>query len=189
MFHWITGAAPTAGATPLPMLRALVFDRRTPPSAVLQLDHTLHTLTDSPVTAACLARIEPTGEGWQLHWSTAGHLPPLLISPGGRAEYLHADPGLPLGVDATQPRRDHTHPLTANPTLVFSHPIDTSLDASPNSPPTAPPHPWSTSYGPWPTTTPATATTTWPSSPCAPLPSPHCRRPPGERRRGRDRLG
>ncbi|MFF0291457.1 PP2C family protein-serine/threonine phosphatase [Streptomyces sp. NPDC005262] len=67
-----------------------------------------------------------------------GHLPPLLITPGGRPKYLYADPGIPLGVDADQPRADHTHPLSAGSTVVFftdgliehpQHPIDTSLDA------------------------------------------------------------
>lgn len=41
------------------MLRALLFDRFTPPSSVLtQLDRTLNAITDLPVTTACLARME-----------------------------------------------------------------------------------------------------------------------------------
>ncbi|MFF3357887.1 PP2C family protein-serine/threonine phosphatase [Streptomyces sp. NPDC002917] len=121
------------------MLRALVYDRCTPPSAVLtQLDQTLHAITDNPLTTACLARIEPEGSAWTLRWSNAGHLPPLVITPGQRPKYLHADPGVPLGVDTDQPRSDHTHPLSAGSTVVFftdgliehpQHPIDTSLDA------------------------------------------------------------
>ncbi|MFD1663431.1 PP2C family protein-serine/threonine phosphatase [Streptomyces caeni] len=121
------------------MLRALLFDRRTPPSAVLtQLDHTLHAMTENPVTTACLARIEPVGDDWRLHWSTAGHVPPLLIAPDGRAEYLHAEPGVPLGVDTAQRRPDHTRPLAAGATVVFftdgliehpAHPIDVGLRA------------------------------------------------------------
>jgi serine phosphatase RsbU (regulator of sigma subunit) len=121
------------------MLRALLYDRRTPPSAVLaQLDHTLHAITDNPVTTACLARIEPADGAWTLHWSTAGHPPPLLLTPGGRTRYLHADPGLPLGVDTNQPRPDHTYPLTAGTTVIFftdglvehpRHHLDTGLNA------------------------------------------------------------
>ncbi|MFE6690457.1 PP2C family protein-serine/threonine phosphatase [Streptomyces sp. NPDC057743] len=102
------------------MLRALLYDRCTPPSAILtRLDRTLHAITDNPVTTACLARIEPAGGDWQLHWSTAGHLPPLLITPDGGAAYLHADPGIPLGVDPAHPRVDHTHPLPPRTTVVF----------------------------------------------------------------------
>jgi serine phosphatase RsbU (regulator of sigma subunit) len=121
------------------MLRALLYDRRTPPSAVLaQLDRTLHAITANPVTTACLARIEPEDNAWTLRWSTAGHLPPLLITPDRHAEYLHADPGVPLGVDPGQPRPDHTHPLAADTTVIFftdgliehpAHPIDTGLEA------------------------------------------------------------
>jgi serine phosphatase RsbU (regulator of sigma subunit) len=131
--------AAAAMASTRNMLRALLYDRRTPPSAVLtQLDRTLHAITDNPVTTACLARIEPDGHPWTLHWSTAGHLPPLLVTPDGRAVYLHAEPGLPLGVDPVQPRPDHTHPLPAGATVVFftdgliehpRHSLETGLKA------------------------------------------------------------
>ncbi|MFF0228306.1 PP2C family protein-serine/threonine phosphatase [Streptomyces sp. NPDC004629] len=103
------------------MLRALIYDRLTPPSSVLdQLDRTLHAITDLPVTTACLARVEPAEDGgWTLHWSTAGHLPPLLITPDRHTEYLYAEPGLPLAVN-TEPRRpDHTRPLPPGATVVF----------------------------------------------------------------------
>ncbi|MFE7713312.1 PP2C family protein-serine/threonine phosphatase [Streptomyces sp. NPDC057486] len=130
--------AAAAMASTRNMLRALLFTLRTPPSAVLaQLDRTLEAITDNPVTTTSLARIEPTGEAWRLHWSSAGHIPPLLITPGGRAEYLFAEPGLPLNVDSGQPRPDHTHPLPPDTTVVFftdglvehpDHPIDESLN-------------------------------------------------------------
>jgi serine phosphatase RsbU (regulator of sigma subunit) len=132
-------AAATMAAT-RNMLRALLYDRRTPPSAVLaQLDHTLHAITDNPVTTALLARIEPGSAGWTLRWSTAGHLPPLLIIPGHPARYLHAEPGLPLGVDPVRPRPDHTHPLPGSATVVFftdglvehpGHSIERGLDVA-----------------------------------------------------------
>ncbi|GIH51700.1 Serine phosphatase RsbU, regulator of sigma subunit [Microbispora rosea] len=102
------------------MLRAFLYDQCTAPSVVLaQLDRAVHGITDDPVTTACLARIEPGGQGWTLRWSTAGHPPPLLIAPGQRAHYLHADPDLPLGVDAAQPRRDHTHRLPPGAIVIF----------------------------------------------------------------------
>ncbi|MGV9269584.1 PP2C family protein-serine/threonine phosphatase [Kitasatospora sp. NPDC003701] len=117
------------------MLRALLYDRRTPPSAVLtQLDRTVLAITDNPITTACLARVEPVRGGWLLRWSTAGHPPPLLLGPDGTAEYLEAEPGLPLGVDADVPRPDHTRLLPGGATLLLftdglvEHP-DRSLDA------------------------------------------------------------
>lgn len=130
--------AAAAMASTRNMLRALLFDRRTPPSAVLaQLDRTLQAITDNPVTTVSLARVEPAGPAWRLHWSSAGHLPPLLITPDRQAEYLFAEPGLPLGVGIEQPRPDHTHPVPPDATVVFftdgliehpDHPIDQSLD-------------------------------------------------------------
>ncbi|MFI9269693.1 PP2C family protein-serine/threonine phosphatase [Kitasatospora sp. NPDC052896] len=130
--------AAAAMASTRNMLRALLFHLRTPPSAVLtELDRTLQAITDNPVTTTSLARIEPAGAAWRLHWSVAGHVPPLLVAPSGRAEYLFTEPGLPLNVDSEQPRPDHTHPLPPNTTVVFftdglverpDRPIDESLD-------------------------------------------------------------
>ncbi|MEU7057028.1 GAF domain-containing SpoIIE family protein phosphatase [Streptomyces sp. NPDC046197] len=120
------------------MLRALLFDRSNPPGAVLaQLDRALHAITNNPVTTTTLARIEPEGLGWRLLWSTAGHVPPLLITPDRRAEYLFAEPGVPLGVDPDQPRPDHSRFLPSDATVVFftdglvenpDRPIDESLN-------------------------------------------------------------
>ncbi|MDH2391105.1 SpoIIE family protein phosphatase [Streptomyces sp. HNM0663] len=129
--------AAAAMASTRHMLRALLFTLRTPPSAVLtQLDRTLEAITDNPVTTTSLARIEPDGAAWRLLWSSAGHVPPLLITPDGQTEYLFAEPGLPLNVDSGRPRPDHTHPLPPDATVVFftdgliehpDHPIDETL--------------------------------------------------------------
>ncbi|GAA1284785.1 MULTISPECIES: PP2C family protein-serine/threonine phosphatase [Streptomyces] len=120
------------------MLRALLFEQSNAPGAVLtQLDRTLQAMTSSPITTTTLARIEPAGPGWRLHWSTAGHVPPLLIVPGRRAESLFAEPGVPLGVDTEQPRPDHSRYLPPDSTVVFftdglvehpAHSIEESLD-------------------------------------------------------------
>ncbi|WP_443050308.1 PP2C family protein-serine/threonine phosphatase [Streptomyces sp. NBC_00286] len=134
--HDLTAAA--AMAQIRNMLRALLYERRTPPSLVLdRLDDTLHAITDAPVTTACLARIEPDGDSWRLHWSTAGHLPPLVVRTDGRTRYLQAEPGVPLGVDARLHRPDHTHTLAPGDTVLLftdglvehpGHPLDADLD-------------------------------------------------------------
>nr|WP_316743956.1 GAF domain-containing SpoIIE family protein phosphatase [Streptomyces sp. MK7] len=120
------------------MLRALVLDRSRPPGAVLtQLDRSLETIANNRVTTTALARIEPEGPGWRLCWSTAGHVPPLLLTPERRAVYLLGEPGLPLGVDTGLPRPDHSRFLPPDATVVFftdglienpGHPIDRSLE-------------------------------------------------------------
>ncbi|MFI8434724.1 PP2C family protein-serine/threonine phosphatase [Streptomyces sp. NPDC079020] len=122
------------------MLRALFYDRQSPPSDVLhQLDITLDsTCSDSPGTTVLAGRVEPAEEDFVLDWCTAGHLPPLVITPDGQAAYLPDEPGLPLGVDATLPRPDHRTRLRPGSTVVFftdglvEHParsIDEGLDS------------------------------------------------------------
>ncbi|MFH9607411.1 PP2C family protein-serine/threonine phosphatase [Streptomyces sp. NPDC017448] len=102
------------------MLRALFFDRRTPPSDVLrQLDATLDAGSAAPTATVLLARVEPCGQEWELHWCSAGHLPPLVITPGGRAAYLSGEPGVPLAVDPALPRPDHRVTLPPGATVVF----------------------------------------------------------------------
>ncbi|OIK27481.1 hypothetical protein VT52_011880 [Streptomyces malaysiense] len=129
--------AAAAMASTRNMLRALLFDRGNAPGAILtQLDHTLQAITENPITTITLARIEPDEAGWRLSWSTAGHLPHLLIAPGRPAEYLFAEPGLPLGVDPGLPRPDHSCSVPPGATVVFftdglvehpDRPIDQSL--------------------------------------------------------------
>ncbi|KUN02809.1 hypothetical protein AQI95_25065 [Streptomyces yokosukanensis] len=131
--------AAAAMATTRNMLRALLFDQSDPPGAVLaRLDRALEAITNNPVTTTTLARIEPEGSGWRLCWSTAGHVPPLLLTREHEVAYLLAEPGLPLGVDTAQPRPDHSRLLAPDTTVVFftdglvehpAHSIDERLDA------------------------------------------------------------
>ncbi|MFE7901171.1 PP2C family protein-serine/threonine phosphatase [Streptomyces sp. NPDC057424] len=131
--------AAAAMASTRNMLRALLFDRDSSPGAVLtRLDRTLQAVTPNPVTTTALARIEPEGPGRRLRWSSAGHVPPLLITPERRVEILSVEPGLPLGVDPEEPRPDHSRFLLPGTTLVFftdgliehpARPIDESLGA------------------------------------------------------------
>ncbi|GAB2330206.1 hypothetical protein STREPTOSP366_53680 [Streptomyces variabilis] len=117
------------------MLRALLYDRRTPPSEVLvQLDRTLQATADIPVTTVCLARIEPHETGWVLRWSTAGHFPPLLITPDLETEYLDAEPGVPLAVSTGIARPDHTHELPG-PGVRRRRPARRARSPGPRTPP------------------------------------------------------
>jgi serine phosphatase RsbU (regulator of sigma subunit) len=56
-------------------------------------------------------------DGRQVTTSSAGHLPPLLIS-NGRTEFLQTDVGLPIGVEADAPYRSTTVAVPASATVV-----------------------------------------------------------------------
>ncbi|MEU9247011.1 GAF domain-containing SpoIIE family protein phosphatase [Streptomyces sp. NPDC048385] len=102
------------------MLRVIAFDEQEPPSRILhRLDTVLHELHGGPMATVIIARLEPEGDGRRLQWASAGHLPPLLVTPGHEARYLHADTGLPLGVDPGLPRPDHVEHLPTGSSVLL----------------------------------------------------------------------
>lgn len=103
------------------LLRGAAVDRGRSPAATLsQLDQvTAHLGSDA--SATCLyAQLQPIvgGTGWRLTWSSAGHLPPVLLR-DGRAETLDTEPDLMLGVDPTTTRQDHTRDLLVGDLLLL----------------------------------------------------------------------
>ncbi|MBQ0987840.1 SpoIIE family protein phosphatase [Streptomyces sp. F63] len=82
------------------MLRGLVVDRQEPPGDILRrLDLGTQILNPEETTTTCiLARIEHAPGGRrQLHYSVAGHPPPLLVGPEGTARYLDQAQDVLLG--------------------------------------------------------------------------------------------
>lgn len=70
-----------------------------PPAALLgKLDTFVQILGAGQLTT-CLYGVYDPATG-QLSLASAGHLPPLLLTPAGQPEFLSLDPGLPLGVAA-----------------------------------------------------------------------------------------
>ncbi len=108
-------------------LRALAVDRAQDPSALLaRLESVVPSLGGEPVLATCLvARVEPPGTGpgagrRALRWASAGHPPPLLVHPDGRAELLRTAPDVLLGVvPGGAARTDHRTELPAGCTLLL----------------------------------------------------------------------
>ena len=105
-------------------LRSLAYDRPGPPSEVLQrLDTVLAGLRVDALATCVLARIEQDAELRErgllrLRWSSAGHLPPALVSATGHVRLLGDDAGdLMLGVDPTTTRTDHVAVLEPGDTL------------------------------------------------------------------------
>lgn len=119
------------------MLRVIAFDQQEPPSRVLhRLDDALHQLHGGPLATVVIARLEPAQAGGRImRWSSAGHLPPLVATPG-RCRHLPEEIGLPLGVDLGAPRPDHECRLSAGATVLLhtdglveerGHPIDDGM--------------------------------------------------------------
>ena len=104
------------------LLRGAAVDRgRSPAATLTQVDQvTAHLGSDASATClyAQLHRTAATG-GWRLTWSSAGHLPPLLLR-GGRAEILDTPPDLMLGVDPETSRQNHGRDLAAGDLLLLS---------------------------------------------------------------------
>ncbi|MCU1693121.1 MAG: DNA-binding protein [Frankiales bacterium] len=103
------------------LLRALAVDRDEPPSALLgRLDRTAAALGLS-ISATCVVGVlspaDPSGAR-TLTWSSAGHLPPLLLAPDG-AQLLETDADLMLGVQPGSVRLDHSRVLLPGETLVL----------------------------------------------------------------------
>ena len=78
---------------------ALVEDS---PSAVLGLvDAAMSSLGQTSLTTCLYGVLDPTTRTLKL--ASAGHLPPLVVHPGGGGQYVELDPGPPLGVASTPP--------------------------------------------------------------------------------------
>ncbi|MBX4177898.1 SpoIIE family protein phosphatase [Streptomyces geysiriensis] len=122
--HDLTAAAGMAQLHGI--LRSLAWDHTGPPGAVVdRLDAAMPVITTVPLATLILARVEgdPDTGPWTLRWTSAGHPPPLLLSPDGTACYLEAGQGLLLGTgtgtDTGAGRPDATHPLEPDSTLLL----------------------------------------------------------------------
>jgi PAS domain S-box-containing protein len=120
--HDLTAAAGMAQLHGI--LRSLAWDHTGPPGAVVdRLDDAMPAITTVPMATLVLAQVEghPHTGPWTLRWTSAGHPPPLLLPPGGHAQYLEAGQGLILGapVDTGVGRPDATHPLPPGSTLLL----------------------------------------------------------------------
>jgi serine phosphatase RsbU (regulator of sigma subunit) len=121
------------------MLRAFAWSRPGPPSTVVtELDKAVMHIAEVPVATMVLARLSQADTGfWRVHWTNAGHPPPLLITHDGWARYLTEAHGILLGTGSTRPRLDAVATLPPGATLVLytdglveshHHPIDEGLE-------------------------------------------------------------
>jgi sigma-B regulation protein RsbU (phosphoserine phosphatase) len=107
------------------ILRGIAYDRPETPAQVLtRVDGVLDGLRVATLATALVARIEQPPDqvvaGLRtLRWSSAGHLPPLLLHPDGTVRLLTSPPQRLLGAGTDAPRSDHTAALQPGDTVVF----------------------------------------------------------------------
>ena len=111
------------------LLRALAYDadgtgHDTPSAVLTRVEHAARGLSVDTLATVVLGRVErepdvPVRGTRRLRWSSAGHLPPVLLHPDGTSEVLDHEADLLLGVDPDTARRDHVVPLPDHATLLL----------------------------------------------------------------------
>ncbi|MFI7616153.1 PP2C family protein-serine/threonine phosphatase [Nonomuraea terrae] len=103
------------------MLRGLAVDRQEPPGDILRRMDVATELLNGEGTATCiLAHLERPDSGvWSLHYSVAGHPPPLLVTPEGEARFLEGTVNPLLGADYDMSRSSSVAVLPARGTLLL----------------------------------------------------------------------
>lgn len=98
-------------------LRAYAFEGFEPAASLERLNLLVNTLGGSEFATVLAARLTPsTGH---LRYASAGHPPPLLVSPGGVVEYLEGAQSVPIGVVARPTWEESRRTLKADSTLVL----------------------------------------------------------------------
>jgi hypothetical protein len=99
------------------LLRGTAVDAQQPPAETLsRLDRVIDHLTPELSGTCVYAQLDLIGR--RLRWSSAGHLPPVLLR-NGAAELLETRPDLLLGVQAGTERADHERDLRSGDVLVL----------------------------------------------------------------------
>ena len=107
------------------VLRGIAHAVSDSPAGVLSaLDLAVRDLAIGAMATAVLAKVEQDpaekAAGLRtLRWSSAGHLPPVLIHPDGRVELLQEPSDLMLGVMTGTERQDHTVQLQPGSTVLL----------------------------------------------------------------------
>lgn len=101
-------------------LRGLALDRHEGPAAILDRLAILNIrLSITPFATLLYANLTRTDDGgWTLRWASAGHPPPLLITPSG-ARLLERVSGPALVSSQTPPRAEAQLALPAGSTVLF----------------------------------------------------------------------
>ncbi|MDQ0585835.1 SpoIIE family protein phosphatase [Streptomyces rishiriensis] len=104
------------------MLRAFAWSHpeAAPSSVVTRLDEAVMHIAEVPMATMILARLTLAQDTlWHLHWTNAGHPPPLLVTHDGQARYLDEAHGILLGTGVSRHRPDAVTVLPPRATLLL----------------------------------------------------------------------
>jgi serine phosphatase RsbU (regulator of sigma subunit) len=103
-------------------VRTLAYDRPDSPAGTLvRVDRVLAGLHVGTLATALVARLEAPGPDGRrtLRWSSAGHLPPLLVHADGRTRLLETRAERMLGTDEPASRTDHEATVAPGDTVLL----------------------------------------------------------------------
>jgi PAS domain S-box-containing protein len=118
----------TVAAAAMGQLRALLrgiahYSGAGPAEVLRGLDEAIADMHTDTLATAAVARLEPSGGGdgsSRLRWANAGHPPPIVVAPDGRATVLGGPVGdLMLGVDCTAERPESVVDVAAGSTVLL----------------------------------------------------------------------
>lgn len=104
------------------MLRGIACDRQEPPESIIRRIDTAATTLYPGTYATCIyavLRDEPQEGTRHLDYTSAGHPPPLLITPDGEARYLEDGHGPLLGINPHVTRTSATETLPDQATILL----------------------------------------------------------------------
>ena len=99
-------------------LRAYALESH-PPAAVIERLHDFVAASDSPGMAGTLLFLVYEPSTGRASWVSAGHPPPLLVSPRGESRFLEGGKSTPLGVPPPQRVRETSVVLERNSTVLL----------------------------------------------------------------------
>ena len=98
-------------------LRAYALENRSPAEVIARLDRLVQRLEHGRMATLLFMVFEP--DLGTVRYSSAGHLPPLVVSPDGSARYLEGGRTPPLGVAPEGPHEEETAEIEPGSTLVL----------------------------------------------------------------------
>ena len=104
------------------VLRSYAWERSSPALVLDRMDRLVQGLGMADLATAIYARLEPRGDSGHMtvRWANAGHLPPILLLPNGKAQLLEGASSVLIGVGPSDgPRTEASMDLAPGSTIVL----------------------------------------------------------------------